>query len=376
MFALSDEFKDLSPQVMRFRLVWIYDCTGVSNFWKNKIRSEKAVLTEDSAWKLICKFYGIHLFSSLQELENLSKTYFEEFNLKVSPQQQLKVYTQLRRLGLTKVGHLKKIPDDQIQRRWGKDWLNFFRGVLGSPKAVWPWIPHRKIKEFRLKKAFDFGVCDSAILIEESLELLLQLSKEQSQIHLRQIDIFLGSQEEGADFHLPFLFHSSPLLAQSFDWLKKLFILRFSQIELLAPLSQIEIKLLPAEAPRAQQLHLFQTKPAAVSVSEITERLSSLGAKIFQPQGLPSRLPERSWHKVAPKENFKISTPPLYYPLIQHRPKEIPQPRAELYLVEQLVEFEASGEELRRDYFVAFMNGRWRWIFKDQTQKWFQQGLI
>jgi len=375
MFALSLEDKNLSPLAMRFMSYWLYDLRPCSSFWRNKVSQNEEFLTAGSPWDLLCKVYNIHLFSSLTEVRVFAKDYFYFFQKDHPSKRFEKVFLQLHRLGMTKLGHLKRIPKDQMIRRWGKDWTELFIGLMEPTRSTWPWISYRKPLLLEKKKVFDFGVQEVDLLIEEVLSILKGWHQKKSNLHLKALHIQLITQEVGEDVSLEFHFHSSPLLGGQMDWLQRLLQFRFAQLQLSCPLSALNITLEPAAPAQNLQLSLFSSSSKSRPLNEVIERLHSFGAQLFQPQILASSLPESSWTTIPPKENFKIEAFIQNRPLIQHPPQSIPAPDYPLQLVEQVDCFSTNGIRLHRDYFVAFRKGRWRWLFEDQNKNWFQQGL-
>jgi hypothetical protein len=361
---------------MRFKGYWLYDLRSLSSFWKRKIQSSPQVIYGNNPWQTLLPIYGIQTFSSLHPVEVFAQDYFERFHSEVSLAQQKKIFSQLDRLGIKKLGQLRKIPSSQMQKRWGKNWAHFFKGVLQREEAVWPWIPERKPLWIEKEIDFDFGVVDAVLLENSLLKSLEKILKEKPSLYLKRISIELCSQEPGEDQSFDLHFHSHPLLSQSLDWIRRLLLLRFSSLQLFAPISKVKLQIEPSPPARGVQLSLFQSKAPSLSADELSERLKTLGAKIFQPEACPSQLPEKSWRMIQVSEKPLSSFSAIQNrPLIQYAPKIMPPPDFQLFPVEKIDDFMESGERIHRDYYVGFFKKKWRWIFMDQNSCWYEQGI-
>lgn len=375
MFALSAEDRSFSPLVMRFHTFWIYDLRSTSQFWKEKISKQSCVILGKSPWEALLPVYGLQNFSDLWAVDKFAQDYFSLFHPKVSRAQQKKVFAQLHRLGIRKIGHLRKLPASQIKQRWGEAWSQFLRGLLLLEEVHWPWISERKPLWIEEQEDFDFGVTDLSLLEAAILQVLEKVLKKTPSLYLKRIHIEFCSQEPGEDQELELHFHSHPLLSQSLNWIRRLLVLRLAGLSFFSAISRIRVHIEPSPPVQAAQLQLFSSRLPSISLEEFKERLESLGGKVFQPESLPHSLPEKSWRMTAPSKDFQLPSVVWNRPLIQYEPIPLKAPEFRLFPVEKIDEFDEKGNKIHRDYFVGFFRRRWRWLYQDQNQNWYEQGL-
>ncbi len=369
---------DISPHCMKFQKLWIYDLRIFNEFWQTKMQAKKDLIFEKSIWRAVLKAYGLHTFSTLSQLQKFTLDYFDHYRSPISSKQIEKVFHHFHRLGIQKIGHLQKIPFAQIQARWGKDWCEFFRGVLDPDFTLWKWEPYRKAQVLEASSFFEDPVIHMELVKEACRQQLETWSKIYPSLSIEKIILTLGAQTEEGDQFLEVGFGNHPSLKKEFAWILRVLEEHLLHIELQSPLQNISLKLFPKPQSKGLQLSLFQKTDTSVSFQEISEKLAVQGYFAFQPELLPSNVPEDSWRKTNPQNSQKnMGAHPVATtrPLIQYAPRNIPEPKGKLYFTERLHWFDELGKEFKRDYYLWFSHGRWLWIFKNQEDQWLEQGI-
>jgi len=117
-----------------------------------------------------------------------------------------------------------------------------------------------------------------------------------------------------------------------------------------------------------------------LAYKNICERLENQGFPVFKPIEQPSYVPELSWTRRSPlakKENLAAPAERgIFRPLIHLPPKEIPKPLGRLQFTERITWFDESGTQRQRDYYLARFPRQWAWVFQNESQQWFQQGIV
>jgi len=370
---------DISPHCMKFQKLWIYDLRIFNEFWQNKIKTKKEIIFDKSVWSVVLKAYGLQTFSPLLYLQKFAKDYFDHYRSPISSKQIEKVFHHFHRLGVHKLGHLQKIPFAQIQTRWGKDWGDFFKGVVDPEFTLWKWEPYRKPQVLEASSFFEDPVIHMEIIKETCRQQLESWSKIYPHLGLERIVLNLGAQTEEGDQCLELDFGNQPSLKKEMDWILRVLEERLLQLQLQSPLQQISIKLFPKLKSPGLQLSLFQKQDTCTNFKDICQKLAAQGFSAFQPEVLSSNVPEDSWRKAESyKESSSFWSLPqtnITRPLIQYAPRNIPEPKGKLYFTERLHWFDELGKEFKRDYYLWFSHSRWLWIFKNQAGQWHEQGI-
>lgn len=378
MFALSKTPVSLSPHCMKFHRVWLYDLRVFHEFWKSKVQNQPEVLIEKQVWTLLLKFYGLHVFSPLSQARAFLQDYVQHFRLPLHRQQIDKIFSHLHRLGIHKLGHLHKIPFSEIQRRWGKDFTDFVRGLVEPEIHIWPWEPHRQRMVLESSYAGEWPLQSHEEVLQICESQLERWLKIYPRICIQKMELSFFAQREEADSNVELLLDHLPLLSQELPWILRVLRDRLSSIQFDSPIENFQLKIYPQEREPQKQLLLFSRNEKQPNWKELSQKLAGMGFFVFRPQLLPSHLPELSWKKIAIYEkdySGDILRPHQVRPLIQYSPQAREEPRGHLFFTERVEGFDSKGERFLRDYYLTYQNQKWLWIFKDQNARWFEQGL-
>jgi len=377
MFALSRDFQKLSPACMKFCEYWLYDLRCFHHFWKDKLQKNKNIQIAPTVWELILRAEKINLFSDMKELRRFSEKYHNFYCHKISSKASEKLFSHLSRLGIQKVGHLRRLPYSQTQSRFGKLWAEFFKHLLNPSSADWRWIPCGEA--VILEESFDpeFELINLQPLVFKCAEILSNWAEQKPDLCIEEISLELSSWDSLEDQSLNLEFRHQPLLSKNIAWISRLLEDRLQSFQFFAPLSRIRLSLKPVYHKRSIQLSLFN-KEQVISLgwTELSERLKALGFESFQPELLPSFVPETSWARKAPSQVLYLERRFFYRPLIQMKPQKIKPPESEIYFTERLAWIGDQGEHCERDYFITHAQGLWLWIFKNEKSEWFKQGVV
>lgn len=376
MFALSQEEQEVSPHCMRFKNWWIYDLRIFNEFWQNKIQQRSNLILEKTTWQGILRAYEIQVFSPLSSLELLAQDYFDQFRILISKRQIQKVFQHFYRLGLQRVGNLRKIPFAEIQKRFGKDWHDFFKGVLEPQDSLWRWEAFRKPQILEALRYSEDSLYEASRIKELVQVILEKWGQQHPWLGIERLEIHLGAEREEGDRQIEILFAHLPSFDRDRSWMMRVIEERLSNLSLEAPIQKIQIRAFPREKRRQIQLSLFQESTRGLQVQELCERLRTQGFQAFQPKLLPSQIPEESWQKdILSSESLRLQETHELRPLIQYPPKVIPEPHGKLYFTERLQWFDVQGHTHRRDYYLWYSTQRWLWIFRNEEDQWFEQGI-
>lgn len=375
MFAISQQDEFFSPIKMKFQDLWIYNLQNCHEYWKDKVK-QRCPFHAGDVWTAVLKAHSLSIFSSLSELQNFAFAYHQEFNTKESSTKIKKVFEHLRRMGIHKIGHLRNLESNQIQRRWGKTWRVFFDGVLSRSEAKWPWKSHKD--KGTLKKSFlsDELICDAQQIFDISFLLIRKIENETKNLYIDQIKLELISGNSSDDQELYFYFPQKIQLNSKLSWMESLLKEKIFHTELLSPIGRIDLELQVCPQSTATQLKLFETQKRQLQWENVCNKLKIMGFDVFQPELCPSYLPEQSWQKSKHiVENFRIEPHTSLRPLIQEPPKNIQAPSGKLYFTERIQNFDFQGRSHYRDYYITRLNNQWVWVFKDEKGSFYQQGV-
>ncbi|MDB5037590.1 MAG: nucleotidyltransferase [Bacteriovoracaceae bacterium] len=382
MFAISREHESLSPSAMKFANWWIYDLHSFHSFWQQLIQNKTHLFVEQTVWSALLKAYQIHLFSPMSSLIPFAKDFHEHYpdfksKQKVSDKKIEEVFQIFSHLGLKKVEQLKRFSRDELQKRFGPHWALFFEGIL-NPESPWKWISHRSPEILFWSFEFEYFCIDSALLFQEISRgiSLLAAEKPLFSIHQLEITFVLSEGNENlkpSENEMQLSFTYEPSLQKDNLWILKLIEERLSHFKFDHPVWKFQMKLFPAGAKRSYQLSLFD-KSDEISWGELQQKLKDQNFKAFQPAPTFSYLPEKSWTRGEIRSTASFHG--LFRPLIQGLPEKISPPESSLKFTERLTWFDQKGIHYQRDYFIARDQRAWIWIFRNEKDEWFKQGII
>ncbi|MBN8555899.1 MAG: hypothetical protein J0L93_10680 [Deltaproteobacteria bacterium] len=380
MFVVSAQNLKFSPYIMRFADWYIYDLKNLHDFWKVRIQEAEGAdyVCGDSLWKAILKAYQLQTFSPLQDLKIFAETYHSFFKTKISAKNIADTFAILRRLGLDRLGNLNRLPFSEIQARFGKTWALFFQGVISPAEAFWKWIPYREKEVFYLEHEFENLCADCAELMEPIENYLKKLSESEPNLQIEKLSLQFVTYETTDDpgFDLPTTYPY--LLSRDQLWIFKLLHERVLSLKFSSPISKILFRIHSTDRAESLQLSLFSNDLAkSLEYKSLCEKLLNEKFDVFVPEILPSYLPETSWKKTQPTKEIQIPNYGLFRPLIQEVPSPIAPPDdLRIWFTERLAWFDTKGSAHSRDYFISRVPQRWIWIFQDENQNWFRQGVI
>lgn len=378
MFAVGLNFLEISPSCMRFNHWWIYNLSPLHETLKNKIQSEMSskLFFGSSPWKALLQAYGISLFSPLPRLQAFSEDYHAYFQTRVSRNQIEKLFQRLYHLGLDRVGHLRKLPYSQIYKRFGKDWADFIKGVLEPEETHWKWISYCPQKILNAHIDPEFSICEIPYLSAEIFRQLEEWAKKNLSLFFSKLLIQLIGLDSDTDQNLELEFPKRMCLQKDLPWVKKIIHERLSRVELLSPITRIQLKLECSPPRQSVQLSLFQDRSSPHCLKELCNKLRTQGYQAFVPRPTHSFLPERSWEKAEPELYYQFPEKSIFRPLIQYPPRPIPAPEGRVFPTEILHWTDSKGCTHSRQYYICRSYRKWIWVFKDERGSWFEQGIL
>ncbi len=390
-YIIAKQGRPLAPQRMGFGPWWLYNLSSCHSFWSHKVKNEPGIFYGETVWSALPKAYGIQRFSPLKQLLPLAHDYFSSTQVatpsKPSAKEILDCLNALSHLGCRKIDHLRILSRDSIQRRFGKAWGQLWDGLMKPDQATWIWQTHHDIEPLTVEYEFDEVCCDFQ-RVETQIECQL---KSLGSLHprLRIHSLSLTIQTTESDDLIPPIelsFSYAPLLDQEYSWILKLLKERLSTLRLSAPLWRYRMLFFQATPTKDQQLNLF---PTAHQKSDLFHKqllrfalqMKDLGITVFEPEALPSHLPEESWKPRLPQATKSIVFSQCLRPLAIHpvqRAHETEQQLLERRLKwsERITWFDHNGLRHQRDYFWIRYSGIWKWIFRDEQGLWFFQGVM
>lgn len=383
MFAVSPIELPLSPKVSKFRNFWIYDLSGVHPHWIRKFEFQPDLYFASSIWEALLKAYGLSLFSPLPHLKSFAFDYFSEFQIKnikktkIGRHQIDTIFNHLKRLGIDRIGNLKKLSSSQIQNRFGKHWRDFFQGISSPDSLSWPW------SKFLAEKKL-VHILDPEHPLNHSQQLQAEISKQlrlwrdaQSSIFMDELKIEFISLENEEDHKIKISFPHKACLQTQYQWIERVLEDRLQEIHFRSPLSRIVIELKIADPRPLLQLQLFDRRQNHHNQwQEGIYQLIDRGFHIFQPQIVNSNCPEFSWKKRTPSQESLALGTEIPRPLVQFHPQPAQAPKGYLRFTERLEYFDDQALKRTRDYFITRKKNKWFWVFKDENGDWFDQGIV
>jgi hypothetical protein len=380
MYVVSRHLSPLSPHIMRFENLWIYDLRPFHDFWKKTVleknisQSNTSIAWDDSAWGALLKIYGIHTFAPTKALEVFAQDYHQHFQTKISPQGQRKFFDVMRRLGLNRIGHLQRLSFVEIGKRFGRAWADFMKGVFEPQKTPWPWEKFRIRDPLRWSENLDEPSASSEFILDRLMYGIQSLAQENHcPIEKIEFSLIFGERE-----NVELQFSHAILLSKEHDWIRKLLQERLFSLQLQSSVSRLEICASPAEPGPIKQLSLFDSQAPKIALESLCKKLENQGFQVFKPSPSPSYIPENSWFRVSPlvtQTSPKISRAYLR-PLIQFQPRTIATPTGILKKTEQVEWCDLKGQLRSRTYYMTRKNRYWAWVFQTNDGQWFEQGVI
>jgi len=396
MFVVTSEGTRLSPQCMQFaKKWWIYDLTPFHSFWKktvegqqssSKTRNTTHIGVDSNVWGALLKAYKLHLFSPLGSIAVFASDFHSHFKNKISSKNLRETLAIFSRLGLDKIGHLRRLPPHQIQQRFGKAWADFLRGIISPKQASWIWEPFHSKDPVLWSYDFENLCVDGLRIFEEIKQGLEKLAEIHPYFGISQIQIHFILSEVTEEETFDFQFTHRISLKKDLGWILRLLQERLTHMSVSYPVQRICMSLLPADSPESIQLSLFEDRAKILAWKEVCKKLENQNFAVFQPESTASYVPEFSWRRSSAlpasaslnaKKNLNFSLHGLRRPLIQEKqPYQISPPEGALKFSERLAWFDEKGERRQRDYFMARTARHWVWVFKNEKDEWFRQGII
>ncbi len=383
MILISETPQNLSPSCMRFAQFWIYDLSSLHDFWKNNPKLQQQGILGPNVWRALFKVYRLHTFSPISHLKLFALDFHQHFKNKISPKNIDDIFHILRRLGLHRMGNLSRLSTSDIQKRFGKAWADFFRGILDPESTPWPWQPYQENPPLTWKDEFEIP-CHEAGLILKSLQRGLQeLASSHPSFLVSELHLQLVLYEFSEDRLIELSFTHPYLLSAHQRWFLKILGERLHSLQLPSAVTHLHLIMRGTPPLQNLQLSLFEKRAKTLSWNHLCQRLLDQDFSVFQPESCPSHIPEQSWKRGSPFQKLKLqeSNPEtdLFRPLIQHLPEALsPHEQAieRKHFNERLTWLDEKGIRHQRDYFIARSTHHWIWIFKDETGKWFKQGIV
>lgn len=394
MYVVSDHFLSLSPQVMKYGSWWIYDLSRFHDFVRKPLLEKYP--SAPKVWEALLKAYGIHRFSPLRDLFPLAKDFFRFHpsvkNREVSDEQIQKKLRIFFDLGFSKAESLKKFSRSEFQERWGRDWALFWEAVLRPAQTSWPWVAYHTPESLHATYEFENFCVDATLILSAVESRLRDLSQHRPYFCLRSCCLDFVLSEGGMlenKIELEFAYEAH--LKSDLKWILKLLESRIFELQVEYPIWKLHLHLFPGDLQKPEQRFLFKNEKRKweplYQESEmlfLAQKARDLGVKVFYPRETHSYLPEDSWEMVdlgAFKSASGLSLGPKFQygthrPLIQYAPRKIQPPSKPLEFMERLTWFDEKGLMHERDYFKFRSGLIWKWIFRDQAQNWFEQGVL
>lgn len=382
MFVITRQPEPLSTAVMKFAQYWIYDLSAYHDFWRSQAAErarEKVWAVDTSIWKALKKIYGAQTFSSIDTLLPFAQDFHHHRRYDLSDKKAQDLFRSLHRLGLVKVGHLERLPPAQIQKRFGKSWGEFFRGILSPDTAPWVWEPYRKREPLSWQIELEDPSVDAALILGSIMQGLECLSSQQPDYRIKKLSLILQlSDPEHLDFEFPHPIYLKETKDRS--WIRRLLEERLHHLCLDAAVWKISVKAITSDHEASGQLSLFRNAADTEKVRQSLERLENQGFEIFKPQIQNSYLPEECWNRIsalkAPPTEATDSRHGLIRPLIQFEARPISTPEGALKFTERIQWYDKNGLPHFRDYYLTRLDRRWAWVFQNENSQWFHQGVI
>lgn len=384
MFAVSDKLEAFSNLVMKFENLWIYDLSHFHEHWKNQILLKKEIALGKSPWQALLHWHKLHLFSSLNEILPLARQFHRHHHHPLSAKNIRDIFSTLDRLGLQKYGHLRRLSRASIQKRFGKDWALFFEGLAEPLKATWAW------KNFKMPDPLDrtHDLEEPSVNALEILEFIKvhlhqDLSEKFSSKRLGRLCIGFVHSENAEQESVELTFTHPLAWQKHWAWLMRLLEERLLALQLCGPVMRVHLYGCFETEDGFFQLSLFEKKAQWHALQELCKKLENQNISVFQPSFMPSYLPEATWSRASILEPAKISEHGLHRPLIQYEPRKLMSLESNgaglssrFHFSERVTWVDEKGEKHKRDYYFLRTTRLWKWVFKNEKDEWFEQGIV
>jgi protein ImuB len=287
-----------------------------------------------------------------------------------------KILDQLRATGLTTVGEVLEIPAAALARRFGPDVTNFIRRLLGEQSD--PRRLHRSSESYR--RRYDFA--DPIHSVEGLLFPLRRLMHEfegylrgrDRAIQCLEITLRHRDSPESS-----FSLHTSAPMRDS----ARLFALLREKLERTpwaSPVTEVIVSANEFLAPEVLQGDFFDDskRQSAGWIALIDKLRARLGEQAVRRLGLrDDHRPEHAWCIQHDSDRTQTEEPFPDRPLWLVNPTPIARPSKLLGRPERIEAGWWSGEDTRRDYYLAMSpeGARW-WLYKEVGQdQWYLHGL-
>lgn len=285
-----------------------------------------------------------------------------------------KLQEQLQRLGLSQLGDLLTIPQQELGRRFGVDMLQYLQQLTGTKPALLPFIQPAEQFEQQLELLYEMERSDQLLAPLQHLFGLLQLYLQQRDQLAYQLELgLLQRQQQQQQLQL----HSAQGEYQSKEWLK-LCQLQLERLTLKKPVIQLKLILRRAGPRYAQYKTLFAGKQQLYSALQLLSLLQArLGkTQIKSPCLHNDLLPEQAngyatalepqasieGNVAAVRPAFLVD-PPLVLDAEQQQQLHL------CYGPERLSSGWWQHQSQHRDYYVGQnAQGQWLWLFRNLQQ--------
>lgn len=295
-------------------------------------------------------------------------------------------YARLQKLGLQHYGELLRLPRAGLQKRFGVELGEYIEQLLGH-KAECPaaWIPP---SQYQQQQYLQDEISQTPELLPALLVMLQALCEwlQQRAARVQRFNVLLyGHKQRLLSFEVAFLRPSNRLEA-----MQKLLELRLEREVLAAPVISIELSAAQLIYPRAlsvgqQSLWMDQHSHDDSWWDSLETIQARLGADAVT--GLAcndEHRPEMAWKKVLPGEAVACTAALPQRPLwLFEQPRRLSLSEQRALCLQSRPERIASGwwdkDAVYRDYFVARVEAKQLWVFRDVAQEpaqWFCHGVF
>lgn len=284
----------------------------------------------------------------------------------------------LQRMGLATLHDMLQLPTASLRRRFSAEllrWRSRLCGELPDPRTWFAPAPHydrtlELFHEVTHLQALRFPV---QRLLTELVSWLRSIDHRCQRLRLT-----LHYREQPAtNVQLSLL-----TVAMQANEMAKLVALRLATVTLLAPVTALTLQVDSLPIERASSDDLFAG--LAGQVTDAGPWLAQLQARFSEQQlsgivELADHRPEKAWRKTPlaepqlPEQAARVQAArPAWLLMI---PEQVP--RSQLQLLsgpERIACGWWDGDSIARDYFIASINERRAWVFRDPQQQWFIHG--
>lgn len=296
---------------------------------------------------------------------------------------------RLEKLGLETFGELLRLPQAGLRKRFGESFVHYLQQLQGqTPELLSAWQPPQS---YETNQNLMDELSDSSQLLPALSEMLGELCDwlQQRSARIQGFEFaLLGHRHCICRIAVNFLRPSNRL-----DNMQKLLALRLEQAVLSSPVVALSLSAKQLIYPKAMQLGQHSLWAGETAASDSWwETLESIQTKLGQQavKGLECRdehRPEQAWQWVLPSEEapcYSDKPVPHERPLwLYEQPQRLNNSEQKQLQLCSRPERIASGwwdqDAVYRDYFIAQLNGRKLWVFRDVSAEqaaWYCHGAF